>query len=278
MALKEEIFDQNTTLFSVLDENEVTETKQIQNSVTTVQTQIDQQKLQLDGLAKVVDQNQSRNEEQFVNINTIIVGMNDDIDKLKITTTNLVQQTNSLNSSVAELETFVPRVNSLEVQTDANTKSISALEGTTDGIQDSINTINDGIVELKDDNKDLSSQIQALDSRITILESKIKSSFIEKSVQYKISYSNNSDVQRVLNFYALGPVKYGQSFSVMQTPTSTFSTTLTINRPYPQLSAITYPGVPVLIGMQVSLSGTYPMGTNVFESLKDRPAIIYSEQ
>jgi uncharacterized coiled-coil protein SlyX len=286
MALKEEIFEQNSTLFTVLDENEVTEIKQIQNSVTAVQTQIDQQKLQLDGLAKVVDQNQARNEEQFVNINTMIVGLTTDVDRLKTTTTNLAGQVDSMSISVAGLEQQVvaitddiyPRLNNLEVQINANTNALTALEGTIDDQQHSIESINDEIGELKDDVDTNKQQITSLLNRVAILESKIYSPYITKWVQYKISYSNNSSEQRLFNFWALDDVRYGTSFEVKNTENSSFATRLTINRPYPQLNNIIFPGVPVLLGYQVSATGLFPIGPNLFEALADRPAIVYIDQ
>lgn len=114
MALKEEIFDQNTTLFSVLDENEVTEIAAINNSVIALSETVDQNKLQLDGLAIRVDQQQARNEEQFVNINTHVLDNSDDINSLNVRmsslTARVVELENSDNNTgelIEELEVLV---------------------------------------------------------------------------------------------------------------------------------------------------------------------------
>lgn len=114
MALKGEIFEQNSTLFSVLDENEVTEIVAINNSVIALSAVVDQNKLQLDGLAIRVDQQQARNEEQFVILNTHVLNNSEDINSINVRmsnlTTRVVELENSDNDNAAligELETLV---------------------------------------------------------------------------------------------------------------------------------------------------------------------------
>lgn len=114
MALKEEIFEQNSTLFAVLDENEVTEIAAINNSVIALSETVEQNKLQLDGLAIRVDQQQARNEEQFVNINTHVLGNSDDINSLNVRMSSLTARVVELENSdnnveelIEELETLV---------------------------------------------------------------------------------------------------------------------------------------------------------------------------
>jgi uncharacterized coiled-coil protein SlyX len=134
MALKEEIFDQNSTLFAILDENEVTEIGAISNSVNALSLVVDQNKLQLDGLAIRVDQQQARNEEQFVNFNTHILQNSDDINSINVRLFNVSERVTTLenaeNNDGELIEELDERVNSIAVQLSSVSDRVTTLENT----------------------------------------------------------------------------------------------------------------------------------------------------
>uniref|UniRef100_A0AAU7L0N4 VP3 protein n=1 Tax=Zeugodacus cucurbitae nora virus 4 TaxID=3159470 RepID=A0AAU7L0N4_9VIRU len=133
MSLKEEIFEQNSTLFHVLDENEVTEIGKFSAQLTSLEKEVGANKLQLDGLAKVVDQNQARTEQQFVQQNTLVQGLRVDVDRVEASLSSLDEAVENVQGDVDDLEervestvddinTRIDHVNSLlsEVKSDVN--------------------------------------------------------------------------------------------------------------------------------------------------------------
>nr|AWA82261.1 hypothetical protein [Drosophila melanogaster Nora virus] len=287
MALKEEIFKQDTTLFNVLDENEVTEIKLIQSAVTDVQTQVDQQKLQLDGLAKVVDNNQSRNEEQFVNINTMLVTANTEIDKLKTTTASLTTDVDSLiiavtemsNSTQSGFDALNKRVNQLESVVTINTDKIASLgetlttiEEKQEDIERSLESANDEIGELQELVDDNDSAITALTTRVTALEANKASPWILKGNNYRIKYYLTNGTVRTSTLYAFENVYYNTPAKVAPTSTWTFTTNITITS---LVSAYPYDGVPVPKSVPMRFNGSYATGNNTFESIAGSSGVIY---
>nr|APG78042.1 hypothetical protein 3 [Drosophila immigrans Nora virus] len=291
MALKQEIFEQNSTLFEVLDENEVMEIKEIQSSVTAVQTQVDQQKLQLDGLARKVDLNQARNEEQFVNFNTMLIATNTDVDKLKTTTATLSVSVNNLERSVGELETTTQsnfdtifrRLAITEETSSQNKSEIVTILDKIDDLEHSVESANDEIAELTDSVEDnqtaittLSGRVTTLADRVTKLENIVQSisPYIQRQTFYRIVYYKTNGSVRNVGFWANGYVRYSMSFQVGTSATANFFTNLTITS---VISSYDYSTIPVLKGVPVRLTGSYPTGSNTFESVSGSTAIIYDD-
>lgn len=290
MALKEEIFEQNSTLFAVLDENEVTEIGEIRSSVTNVQAELDQQKLQLDGLARVVDSNQARNEEQFVNFNTMLIATNSEVDKLKTSNSQLVSEVSSLSANLLQLEsesqsrfdTVFTRLNSLETKVDKHEMDIAMLQ--TDSL-----VMAKAIEDLSEQSEYLSNKVDTLDnsvsnnslaitslsSRVTQLESAMNP-YLRSRQQYTIIYYNNSPVVRILGFWTADEIAFGQPFSVRLRESAPISTTITLLPPEitPNLG-----GTPVLEGSIIRSRGSYPIGSNTFEPMNQTtPVVIYRNQ
>lgn len=286
MALKEEIFDQNTTLFSVLDENEVTEIKTIQETVTAVEAQIDQQKLQLDGLAKVVDNNQARNEEQFVNINTTLVEMRSDVDKLQTTADQQAKQINNLATGLNELTKTTQEsfnvlnntVTSLEKQVLTNTDQISTLKETIATIQEkqqdvehSLESINDEIGELQELVDDNATSIEALTNRVAALEKRDDRPWVLKNRMYKFTINLPNGSTHNTTIYFFGDVYFSTGVRASPVASGQTETLLTITS---LTTSYSLAGVPVLKGVPYRVNGYYSYG-GFLQDITGSTSIIY---
>nr|ARO50051.1 envelope protein [Apis Nora virus] len=171
MALKEEIFDQNTTLFAVLDENEVTELAAISGSVNRLETQLDEYKLQLDGLARLVDQYQARNESQFVDLNTQIVTLNSDVSILTTRVSSLANTVSSLQTTVEDLdETTTTRFSTLNQQVDNLAVDVSSIQTVQNNQTVKVENLNNAVAENAADVANLEAQVNTFEARIADLE------------------------------------------------------------------------------------------------------------
>nr|AKH67604.1 gp3 [Drosophila melanogaster Nora virus] len=286
MALKEEIFDQNTTLFAVLDENEVTEIKSIQSSVIAVKTQLDQQKLQLDGLAKVVDNNQARNEEQFVNINTTLVEMSSEVDKLTTTTSQQVKQINTLATALNELDqTTKDSLNTLNTTTESlkkqvlfNTDEITVLKVDVATVTQKQQDVEHSLVTMKDEIGELhvsvnanANSIEALRTRIAALEIRDVGPWVLKNRIYKFVINMPSGTTRYTTIYFFTDVYYSTGVRAAPTNSGTATNILTITS---LTTSYSLANVPVLKGVPYRVNGYFANGNSI-EDITGSTSVIY---
>jgi molybdopterin converting factor small subunit len=166
MALKEEIFKQNTTLFDVLDDNDITQIGSINSRLTDIQNEVTANKLQLDGLARIVDQNQARNESQFVTFNTQITALNNEVNLLSTESQQLSETVDDLNDKFTSLETNVTNeisdvtllvsnlqqeVNNLDTRVRDNTVNLNLLRSDFNSLQLSFQQTRADVGQLKFD-------------------------------------------------------------------------------------------------------------------------------
>nr|AKH67620.1 gp3 [Drosophila melanogaster Nora virus] len=286
MALKEEIFDQNTTLFAVLDENEVTEIKSIQSSVIAVKTQLDQQKLQLDGLAKVVDNNQARNEEQFVNINTTLVEMSSEVDKLTTTTSQQAKQINTLATALNELDqTTKDSLNTLNTTTESlkkqvlfNTDEITVLKVDVATVTQKQQDVEHSLVTMKDEIGELhvsvnanANSIEALRTRIAALEIRDVGPWVLKNRIYKFVINMPSGTTRYTTIYFFTDVYYSTGVRAAPTNSGTATNILTITS---LTTSYSLANVPVLKGVPYRVNGYFANGNSI-EDITGSTSVIY---
>nr|UHK03226.1 MAG: hypothetical protein FuNoV2_gp2 [Hangzhou nora-like virus 2] len=163
MALKEEIFKQNSTLFEVLDENDITQISSINLKLNDVQDEVAANKLQLDGLAIIVDQNQARNESQFVSINTNFINLTTEVTNLESQVDQLGVRVNGVENDFAVLQQgVVNEIGELTVQVgELNTRVTS--------LSDSVITNSAAIVGLQRNLDNVQSNVQRLSQEQTRL-------------------------------------------------------------------------------------------------------------
>nr|AKH67652.1 gp3 [Drosophila melanogaster Nora virus] len=286
MALKEEIFDQNTTLFAVLDENEVTEIKSIQSSVTAVKTQLDQQKLQLDGLAKVVDNNQARNEEQFVNINTTLVEMSSEVDKLTTTTSQQAKQINTLATALNELDqttkdsldTLNTTTESLKKQVLFNSDEITVLKVDVATVTQKQQDVEHSLVTMKDEIGELhvsvnanANSIEALRTRIAALEIRDVGPWVLKDRIYKFVINMPNGTTRYTTIYFFADVYFSTGVRAAPTNSGTTTNILTITS---LTTSYSLANVPVLKGVPYRVNGYFANGNSI-ENITGSTSVIY---
>lgn len=172
MALKEEIFKQNTTLFDVLDDNDITQIGTLDLRLTGLKNEVDANKLQLDGLARIVDQNQARNESQFVSINTQLIGINDNITNLN----NAVEETNqdiiNLQQQYERLEDgVINEIGNITVKVGELNSSVDQLNVVVRDnvvrlnlLQDNLNSLQLNVQQLSQAQNTLRTELQTLES------------------------------------------------------------------------------------------------------------------
>lgn len=192
--IKDEIFDTNSTLFQVLDDNQVTDIVNIQSQLNAQGELIQENKSQLDGLARVVDNNQAVNARNFVEINTKLVEFQnnfDDIDK----TFEVVNE--ELANSAREIQYLRSSVSALET-------TVGGLDYQFEGIQEDINTLkqdvsdnSEAILALRDnvilDLENLDRRITALDARVTALEQSAFNGLLQKDKPYLVRFKVSSE-------------------------------------------------------------------------------------
>lgn len=106
MALKNEIFSTQSTLFTILDNNEVTEIGAMDRRVDQIGAQTAQNKSQLDDLGRLVDKNQARNEAGFVEINTSLVAINSEINDINRKLDNIdLDELADISTKLQDIET-----------------------------------------------------------------------------------------------------------------------------------------------------------------------------
>jgi len=217
MALKEEIFDQNSTLFSILDENEVTEIGVIANSVNQLQGELDQYKLQLDGLAIRVDQQQARNEEQFVNLNT-----------------QIVQNTNDLVVANGRISTTTVRLNNLSIEVmdleETTIEKFDNLYGRVNNLDSSVQVIEEEQNEQKSQLGDITTLVQNQANDIRRIENNVNQLSgeivgIRQSVNNLITELTGID-NRLVSLEAMGPIKSGRTVVLWDYQSGGYSTTI----------------------------------------------------
>lgn len=231
MALKEEIFNKNSTLFKVLDVNEVTEIGSVSKEVQSLNEEVSRNKLQLDALARNVNENQARNEAKFVDINTQLVEDRTDIGNLETT------------------------VQGLTTTTETNTTAI-------DDLNHSIESISDDIAEIE-------AKLESLENRISELEqAKIsgQSSTVIGGVKYVINFLLGSQrgYRLGITFNTKGSVEYGVSYSA-STEFGTAYLTLRFPAIYPVVFG--YTGLPATLGLPTELSGNIVVSPEVTENV-----------
>lgn len=200
-SIKDLIFDQDSTLFEVLDELDVPELLNIQSSVNTNTTLLAEYKVQLDALARKQDNFEATTTANFISVNT---------------------QIENLNNSIASLQTDIEGFHT----------SISRLDNGQYQLEQSVNSINQEIEELNASVTALNSSIETIDEDITTLNGEITS--VNNSIGtlqaatftgvkvlagtqhvFMWDYANNRVTDTYLNLtgYMLMGVTYRTSFS-----------------------------------------------------------------
>jgi uncharacterized coiled-coil DUF342 family protein len=265
MALKEEIFEQNSTLFQVLDENEVTGIGAISTRVDTLSDTVDEYKLQLDGLALRVDTNQSRNEQMFVQINTQLVQDRNDIDTLQTTTRTLTTTVDSLSQELLNFEGDTEtRFTDVYQRINTTTDDINALSTEVSTLSDQVDTLiadfesqQDEIGELQENIISLTNEQQSLTNRVTQLEQRRRGgdNIIYGDILYMMRFEADSPAGAIVTMpikFLTEIVEYGTRYDCVTTTASegylTFSATTPINQT----------GIPVQLGAYTTITGVLP--------------------
>lgn len=287
MALKEEIFEQNATLFQILDENEVTEVGAISIRVNNLSQEVQDNKLQLDGLALRVDNNQARNEQMFVQINTQLVADRTDIETTQTNIVNLRSRLDDLNVAVATLESNTEdRFTDVYQRITTANNNISAVSNEVETLADNVDTlisdfesVQDEISELQDNIRSAETNISALETRVTALEARGPSgadNVVWGNTTYKIRLYSMGPPQNIFTVdivFNTILVEYGYSYSI--TTEYPGSTNLTVVRPFSGSNDLSYNDIPVTLGMTVLVSGTLGIAPGFAVTVTNAAAIIY---
>ncbi|UHK03069.1 MAG: hypothetical protein GABNV1_gp3 [Guiyang argiope bruennichi nora-like virus 1] len=220
MALKAEIFDQNTTLFSVLDENEVTEIGKISLRVDRLNNDLAAVKLQLDGLALVVDQNQARNEEQFVRLNTNIVSLQTGIDNLNDMVTNLENSFTELSSLVSQfkdemIQELSEITNRIDKQNTVITNHTTLINRNTTRIYEQqlqIDSNSKAIESLNKNNKVVLDRLASIESRLEVVEKRSTVGGIIMPNQWITIWNFGSGQRYEVKFNSAEPLILGSQY------------------------------------------------------------------
>ncbi|QCH41359.1 VP3 [Haematobia irritans Nora virus] len=220
MALKTEIFDQNTTLFHVLDENEVTKFGALSLKVERLSEEVNAVKLQLDGLARLVDQNQARNESQFVQINTSLVGLQTSVDvidsrldaigtKIEDMEQEIVRLRTETISEIGQLQlridSIYQRLTNVETGVNDNTTRLAELTTQVNQNTTQINTV----VSQYDD---LNRRIRETESNIAVLELKtMVGNIIQSGDKVRIWDTSRGQIYYV-TYTGAGPLVLGSTY------------------------------------------------------------------
>lgn len=185
MALKEEIFKQNSTLFEVLDENDITQISSINLKLNDVQDEVAANKLQLDGLAIIVDQNQARNESQFVSINTNFINLTTEVTNLESQVGQLGVRVGGVENDFAILQQgVINEIGELTVQVgELNTRVTS--------LSDSVITNSAAIVGLQRNLDSIQSNVQQLSQQQTRLSNDLEALKVKATTGLRISPGDN---------------------------------------------------------------------------------------
>lgn len=184
--IKDEIFETNSTLFQVLDKNEVTDIVSIRQEQERQNQLIQENKQQLDGLARVVDTNQANNASEFVRINTQFVEIEQSLDakfaEIDLTTESLKQDSAELIREVKYLDSYTQSID----------QRVSEFEFNFDNINNNIEQLKQETVENKEATEALRDNVRvdlaSFDRRIKTLEN--KSQDLETRIVKLERYSN----------------------------------------------------------------------------------------
>lgn len=201
--IKDEIFDQNSTLFNVLDENEVTTITSLNKELDALDTRLGELKLQVDGLAIVVNQNQARNEAEFVRINTEIV-------KFIGVTDELTQQVTTLSEGVANISEHVDdnveRIEKLETEVGEFSFDFESLKGDLNDVKTELNDFEAAYADFK---VDVAQELTKLSNRVTICEK--GSRYVVPNLEYSVRMIANNNSNAIVTAKArfAETLKYG---------------------------------------------------------------------
>lgn len=294
MALKEEIFKQDSTLFRVLDENEITELGSLSKEVDQLAIQIDQNKTQIDALGKVVDNNQSRNEQQFVIINTQLVNDRTDIGKLQDEQSQLKEEVTKVETAIAELEGNVEnRFTDVYTKLNANTQSISDMKSDISKNTQSISTVNQDVTTNRRDIRQLEinlnntdASLSSLTTRVEKLENGIKAQgadgLIYGGTVYKIRFISNQSAGTIATTditFQTELVECGYKYTC-RTITTSYNGELKFEKPTGIMNMSNYIDIPVQLGTQYLASGSLVFATGsggiVYTAkLNSSPVVVY---
>lgn len=220
MALKTEIFDQNTTLFNVLDENDVTKIGTLSSKVDHLNEEVGAVKLQLDGLARVVDQNQARNESQFVRINTSLVELQTSIDVIDSRLQAIGTKIQDIDEEITQLrENTISEISNMQLNIDSMNQKLSKLlmdvEDNTTSILHLTNQVQQNTAQtnnLVGQYNDLNKRMREAESGITALKSKtVVGNIIQTGEEVSIWNPETGDIFFV-TYTGAGPLMVGSTY------------------------------------------------------------------
>lgn len=190
--IKDEIFETNSTLFQVLDKNEVTDIVSIRQEQERQEQLIRENKTQLDGLARIVDTNQANNAAEFVRINTQFVDIEQKFASLDLLVQDFNEDIAGLTREVRYLDSYTRdldnRVGMFEFDVDNVNNKIEELKRRADDGEEALEALRDnvrvdlGVLDRKI--QVLENSNQALDDRIRKLET-----FSNGILRYTLPYN-----------------------------------------------------------------------------------------
>lgn len=147
------IFETKKTLFEVLDELDVPTVSTLLNQTNN---RLDQVNDQLRQLGLIVDSNQQHVTAEFINANTRIDGMEQQVSQLASSLAPLISQMDNLNILIFQLSS---QIETVEVQTNALLAQVSSLSVAVSDMSSSITS--------------LTARVNNSDSRIGVVESQL---------------------------------------------------------------------------------------------------------